>query len=335
MSYLRGGVGASHLANQALQQQSYSTDAQAVATEIMRTPATQYFTLNSKNRNQNSVTGSNETTNVVQPWNNFRLQRPQALMNSFATRVVVSEVNFPWYIPNISYNNYVALFETTAGNRLYVFSPGFYTPEDFVTSWNTNGILGDPVLSYDGTIGKFTLTASSTSSFTLKPLTNNIQQNQNQPATTSNRGLLWETLGFADYVNQTVPISGELRGNPTNFLYTQFVDIVSDKLNQYSTTRDGSSDVNSGNLVCRLYCSDEISLNQQQAGWVPFNIHRQFKNAKAVMWNKEANIDWLDISVYDEWGFLVPLTYAGVVSDDTIRLAPYPNFQVTMLANEN
>jgi len=347
MSYLRGGVGSSHLANQALQQLSYSTDAQAVATEVARLPASQYLTLNSKNRNQTSqVTSAGVFTLpasivgipqlVSQPWNNFKLNRPQALMSAFATRIVVSEINFPWYLPNINYNNNVAYFSTNTGEnlRFYPFPVGFYTPAQFVSAWNDFfESPNDPVLSYNSVTGQFKLVA--TAPFQLLPISN-IQQDS--PACTSNRGLLYDTLGFSRYVGVTIP--AVLTGDPTTFLYTQYIDVVCDKINQYATTRDGSSDnVINGSLMCRIYCADEISLAQTAPPFVGQTagiIHRQFKNPKAIMWNKEANIDWLDISLYDEWGFLVPLTLSGITTGGfASQLAPYPDFQITLLASEN
>jgi len=347
MSYLRGGVGSSHLANQALQQLSYSTDAQAVATEVARLPASQYLTLNSKNRNQTSqVTSAGVFTSpativgipqsVSQPWNNFKLNRPQALMNAFATRIVVSEINFPWYLPNINFNNNVAYYQLTSGNVVNSFSIGFYTPTQFVSAWNDGLTANDPILSYNAGTMTFTLTAGSGSSFTLLPISPFIQETAS--ATTSDRGLLWNILGFSRYVGVTLPIDFSLQGDPTTFLYTQYIDIVCDKINQYATTRDGSSDnAINGSLMCRVYCSDEISLPQTSpsVGQIATTIHRQFKNPKAIMWNKEANIDWLDISLYDEYGFLVPLSFSGIVDSDTIQLAPYPDFQITLLASEN
>jgi hypothetical protein len=146
-------------------------------------------------------------------------------------------------------------------------------------------------------------------------------------------GLIYEQASGGS--NLTQP----LIGNPTLGLYTDYIDIVSEKLNYYSHTKDGSS-ANSTNkgLVCRLYLADEISLPQQdRPGQRPFVIHRQFKTPKQIMWNKEAVIDSLDISVLDQYGQLVPLPTLGPVQSQTLRqtIGSYPDFQITLLASEN
>jgi hypothetical protein len=369
MSYMRGGVGTSHLLNRALEQKSYSTDAQAVEVDVARTPATQYFTLNSKDRFQSAQTGN--VTN--QPWNNFRLQRPQNLMASFATRIVVSELNMPWLVPNINrYNNGdEAIDSNTIGisfnaqntkESLLNAPIAFYTPQSFVTAWNnpnTTDALGNvtqnggvftlpydangtvyPELSYSPNTRQFTLTPGNPIPSDLFPAYLLAYEDETR---FRNNTSIYKMLGFTwDQLNilQSVlnPGGGVITGQPTDFVYTQYVDIVSDKFNAYSTTRDGSSDnVTNRNLLCRAYIADEISFLYVSPGPFPGQtaslIHRQFKNPKAVMWNKEAVIDWLDISLLDEWGQLLPLPQYQQF--DELREGAYPDFQLTLLASEN
>jgi len=331
---MRGGMGKSSLLNKALEQKSYSTDSQAVEVEVARTPATQYLTLNSRDRNQNSVVGGA----VRQPWNNFKLQRPQSIMNSFSTRILVCEVNFPWFVPNINDYNKRAGIQYDGGTVQDIVIPeGFYTPQSIVAFFNAEvpnppGI-GDtpPALSYDATRGVFTITSGNVG-FILN--LGGFAQLQNPSAPT-----FWETLGFdAFQISQPfLPGGLDINGSPTQFLYTQYVDIVSNKFNQYSAVRDGSSDSNTNsNLICRLFICDEASIvynnNSPTPGQFPSIIHRQFKNAKAVMWNKEAVIDWLDISLLDEFGNLLPLPPYNIGG---ATVPSYPDFQITLLASEN
>jgi hypothetical protein len=144
-------------------------------------------------------------------------------------------------------------------------------------------------------------------------------------------------MDYGQVIGQTINSPGAVIGNPTTLQYTQYVDIVSDKLHQYSTNRDGSTDNFFGrNLICRLYISDETS------GAIigvdgPCVINRQFKTPKAVMWNKEASVDWLDIAVFDQYGNLLPLDERQDPPNEN-QLPPaflsYPDFQVTLQASE-
>jgi len=377
-------IGKSPFDMNALKQQSYSTDAQAVATQVARNPSTQYLVLNSKDRNQTSSTGQY----VRQAWNNFRLQRPQNIMQTYATRMLITEINFPFFVPNVNFENnqffiqtlstsgvetmfevnvnigYYATNVSSAGNLnlATVITKildgtdlgvnGFYIP----ILGGTGLIAAPPVVSintdssfrFEGQGADFALFSSQPNS--LLPVSNLPSE-----ATYFNTSSLLQMMGF-DYFQvsgQIISAVGGVIGNPTTLQYTQYIDIVSEKLHQYSTNRDGNSDnFFSRNLLCRLYISDEASNIVEGISSVggtstpvqflpgvtsPFIIHRQFKTPKAVMWDKEASVDWLDIAVYDQWGNLLPLpaTSFGGEGYITINTPSYPDFQITLLASEN
>jgi hypothetical protein len=359
---------------------SYSTQPQdQPSTVIERVPATQYLTLNSADRFQSSST-QNTQVNIVnratgqyqkssatlnsvnQNWNNFILQRPQNLMESFATRISVSEVRFPWFIPNISSANNTFWVQTPAnapGQPLAVYKivvpGGFYTASQLATTLGTlvasatavypPAIVGATMyrpfnVAYTGTQFSFIPIVGGAGPFSLyyfDPFTNPTPPAQNTFYTSAN---LLKTLGFT--YNQSsggTNTTTTLIGSPTNLLYTDYVDIVSEKINYYSETKDGSSTSSTNNaLICRLYLADEVSMYQATpVGQAPFLIHRQFKNPKQIMWNKEAVIDLVDIKVLDQYGQLVPLpVIAGVQSSSPIEtVGSYPDFQITLLASEN
>jgi hypothetical protein len=317
---------------------------QDVETIIQRTSASQYLVLDSRNR----VFSSSNKQVIDQPWNNFRLQKGQSLMESFATRLTISEIRFPWFIPNINDLNNKLWY--VSGTEVYdiQIDKGFLTPADIVNQVNQQfidlGVPNPPLLQY----------AQGQYQFSLNPLNLNTQyfsffdpDNWNpstdlevyetQFATTPS---LMSLLGFTfDQSWPLNPVVLQNRGNITESLYTTYVDIVSDKLNQYTTNLDGSSDSTSNRLLLRLYLADECSFPATYAVeglgalYQPFLIHRQFKNPKQVMWNKESVVDWLDISVRDQYGFLVPLP--KIITGTEITDGAYPDFQITLLATEN
>jgi len=321
-----------------------STDPQDVKTIVSRTEATQLLVLDSKNRNFSSQPGGPP---ITQPWNSFRLGRPQALMQSYATRVAVTEIRFPWYIPNITTNNNKLYISNGFGAGEFItitLPPSFYTPAQIVTEVNqqiqASTLAGITELSYNNSLQTYTFTQGGGNGdpwglFFIDPTL----ENQISQANYESSANLCKTLGFTYYQSNGSNI-GEggyfsFTGNPTESLYTEYIDIVSEKLNYYSDQKDGSSDpVTSQALVCRLYFADEISIGQNEGNFFqPFLIHRQFKTPKTLMWNKDAVVDWLDISVYDAWGQLVPLPTINYGS--TTTQGSYPNFQLTLLATEN
>jgi hypothetical protein len=113
----------------------------------------------------------------------------------------------------------------------------------------------------------------------------------------------------------------------TQCLYTDYVDIVSDKLMRFTDTRDGGSGTQiSSAVIARLYLADEISVSTTQplgtAG--PLLIHRQFVTPKSIQWDPKSFVSELDIRVLDQYGRLVDIPSYG-----------YPEFQITLLASEN
>lgn len=385
-----GGITKSPFDMRALRQQSYSTDAQAVETKVVRNPATQYLVLNSKDRNQTSSTG----VFVRQAWNQFRLQRPQNIMQTYATRMLVSEINFPFYVPNINvYTKYfwIAGPSNVVGNPVFLWrvriADGFSDGPTIATEINNSFVAGigldvvvgtpgsfpinPPEVTYANGVFSWTKSILAPAEFVLyyynpvpygwtnavafpygvtPPPENNYYSNISLMLL---MGMEYSQVnGLGLYFTITSTPDFGFQGNPTTLQYTQYVDIVSDKLHQYTTNRDGSTDNSFGrNLMCRLYISDEASnivegtdigaggtstFTQFIPGVTsPFIIHRQFKNPKSVMWNKESAVDWLDIALYDEWGNLLPLPYANPLNLLPIANPVYPDFQLTLLASEN
>jgi hypothetical protein len=352
--------------HKAPQELTYAQQPQTdVETIIERTSASQYLVLDSKNRFFNAQPQGVQ----FQPWNNFRLQKGQSLMESFATRLTISEIRFPWFIPNITTNNQIFYITGNTGDptiltsRAILIDSKYYKPSDLADEINSAlanqapTIVNKPELSYDSDLKQFLWTNLLPNStdycyITWKRPTDYLapDNSQSDEYNYNSTPSLLKTLGFNYnnvFFNPLFPIRSFLQSNPTETLYTTYVDIISDKLNQYTTNLDGSSDSTSNRLLLRLYLADECSFPQSYnvdgatALYSPFLIHRQFKNPKQVMWNKESVVDWLDISVRDEYGLFIPLPQVVI---NTSLLNPnkseivegaYPDFQITLLATEN
>ena len=359
MSLVRRGLFPSPLPDYALEQKSYPTDAQAVKTVVARPPSTVYLTLNSQDRLQYNLSfnTSNPTADprvARQPWNKFRLQRPQPLMGAFATRIGVSEVRFPWFVPNVNLtNNQIWLGLVDDLDQLTVYqlnvNPGFYSGGLLAEALNSiiigqavygtyQAISGPnvpinpafyPVFSFNDSTGQMTFTPNATSGAFLYGY---------NPANPLNPLQYYNTASLALLMNfDVVQVSAQLdnftplTANPTEMRYTQYIDIVSDKLSQYAKSRDGSSDNNfNRSLICRLYIADDNGAQPAS-----FTIYRQFQNPKMIEWNKEASIDWVDIAIYDQFGNLLPLPGLVFPGGVVTQVGVYPDFQITLLATQD
>jgi hypothetical protein len=355
--------------SRASEPKSYPTDSQAVDVNVQRAASSQLLTLNSQDRLQYNQSFTNPAAPASdlrvnrQPWNKFRLQRPQPLMGAFATRIGVTEVRFPWYVPNVNTNNnqiWLGLVDELDQLSIYqiTVNPRFFTGTDLAAALNSI-ILGSPLFGFYTVIAGpvaiinplfvpvFTFN-EDTSQFTFTPNPtvgafiygyNPVAGGLN-PIAYYNSPSLALLMGF-DIVQVSAQVDNlfPLVANPTCMCYTQYIDIVSDKVNQYARSRDGSSDNNfNRSLLCRLYVSQESSTEQSTgipSCAAPFTIFRQFANPKMIEWNKEASVDWIDISVYDQWGNLLPLPTFSLPGGVPAQVGVYPDFQITLLATQD
>ena len=339
-----------------------------------RVPSNTYLVVDSGDRFQTSST-TPSIVNLYQPWNQFIVQKPQNLSSVFPNRISVSEINMPWYIPNIitGYNDELYLYVITGAsvNKSWFIKidQGFYTPNELATAINT-AIAALPTTTlnpqnyFNFTVDnktqqmKITAPNSVTVAFNIVSFTNItnltvLSDLEKKQASFESGPSLCKTIGLDwDQVSQLNPTNNNILANPSKFLYTNYIDIVSTKLCYYSekdatTSQDGI--VN--NLVCRVFCNTETSVpqydasgNLMPAGCRPFTITRQFRNPKNIRWDNSMSIDWLDFAVYDQYGLLVPLpslpgslyTLEALPVPSKVDLfeGSYPDFQITLLASE-
>ena len=284
--------------------------------------ATQHILLDSFDRNQFAA----------QPWNNFSFQKPQAILDAFASRIIVSEVRFPWFIPNISQLN---RFIWVNGVRRGI-AVGFYTPaqlaaalEDLLDTYSIGTTVTYSNFRYTITVGATPLTLSFSDA---TPATQTLADYTTTASLFKTLGIPYEQSGL------TIDPGIIFVGVYTLSEYTAYVDIISNRLMRYTAVKDGESASNAQSaIMARIYAVDETSDGNITAGVPitssPFVIHRQFKNAKAVKWNPEAFVDYFDIQVVDQYNNRVPLQLTDLSNGDQIE-AGYPDFQVTLLASE-
>ena len=301
----------------------------------IREPTTQYLLLDSANRGYAKVNVGSGIVPTKQPWNTFRLQKNEALMNAFARRIQVCEIRFPWSIPNITPYNNKFFYSLNGGATVasVTLTPGFYTPAQVVTALVLALPAGSMGIAYSATTQKFTFTALAPNSlelYTTGPGASATNDYYQEPS-------LLLTMGMPVYnLANTVASGSQLVGQPTNCSYTDYVDITSDKLMTYTDVRDGSStEGGQSSIIARLYANDEVSIPATNPiTSAPFYIHRQFKNAKNIKWNPDAVIDWCDIQVYDMYGNLAYLPTDTIPGTSVTVPGTYPDFQITMLASE-
>jgi hypothetical protein len=335
-------------------------------TESVRQASDVLLCLDSADRGvSQSVTGEIYPTPITQPYNNFILQKPQALVQGGIKRLKLNEVRFPYVIPNV-----VGGVTDSIWFTIYPASPPNLTAQITITSgWRTGAGIASQLaslLNANATIGTAATgniwtatydyaggfqidTSSAVGStgdiFSMSPINPALIGTVALPAKS-----LLSVIGF-DVINNYAEIVTEAEASAVqanNFApltFTQYIDIVSVNLTRFQTIADTNTRQNSrGNLICRLFIADENSALPQSvpvwdsqanaivlvnsyapAGSLPFTIHRQFQEPKVFRWENEASINAIDISLYDDVGNLL------VIPDVYRSMA---NFQISFKCSE-
>jgi len=262
--------------------------------------------------------------------------------------ITVSEVNFPYDIPNMQtgYNKFVIFTDAINppdGVVLdIVVAPGFYRGSELANAITAAIVAAGatdtpvilpvdlPVCSYSDTSNLFTFTLNTTipglqwffqSSYTYPegpaPQTKTLGKD-----ILSIMGFLPSQNGGNPFVDNADPFVG---GASAPLAFTQYIDICSPQLCKFQYFRDGSTTnlARRSDIICRLYISNNVSLFLETEGVRPFVINRQFYNARVMRWTADNSVGTIDINLYDDCG--QPLT-------TTWQPRPY---QITFNAMEN
>lgn len=229
--------------------------------------------------------------------------------------LAVSEVNFPYDIPNIQtgFNSFeLKDVNEILPNVVVRIFPGFYTGTELANAitLDISGQLADPadrvVCIFEEASQRFGFYNQGNpwvleSDYTFPP----------GYTLTSKRGPLGKDIlsimGYA-YPGSTPAIFSSNPGS-ANFSgiaplsFTQYVDICSPDLCAFQEFPGGSTTnlARRANLICRLYVSNNIAI-QEAEGVRPFVINRQYFNARVMKWTTGASIGQMNIQLYDDVG---------------------------------
>lgn len=294
----------------------------------IRPSATALFSVNSADRYRSYAEERNGTTTPY----DFVIRKGESLLNGFFSRIAVTEIQFPFSLPNVQGSTAKIQVTTTAGGTTtlsFDLYQGFYTPHDFASLFQTQvrtlpgmgaftmeyGLNNQPIFFYN-------TNAVDEIAFSAVP----------QSATFNygnDRIQLYDMLGFKNGVNDGLDTSNG--GEPTFFQKYIYLDFVSTLLTGNQALKDATSAPIDRNVLCRLYIEDGTNqhLNASDTnfapnGTQPFVIYRQFNTPKQVAWDGRQPIGQLNFQVYDQDGYLLEAgDYVGT------------NWQMSLLVSEN
>jgi hypothetical protein len=276
----------------------------------------------------------------------FTIAKNESLLNGFFKRIALTEVVFPYYIPNINTKTDTILFSDTGGayTPLTIPLPGFYSPASLAavlqaqliatgvataTVTYANGVFtfasGNPAITLSFARGNFGGLGARLGEFQLYDLLN-----------LSGPGVNGATVAATSLVSGV-----------TRCRYTEYIDIVCSQLTYNQDLKDGSSDPIVRDMIARVYIEDESSpiipvyqtaapagpvMTQDVAipGTYPFTIYRKFTMPKQIRWDDSQPLGNLTFEVYDDKGQILS-SHLGIQYPD----ATMPDWRMTLLVSEN
>lgn len=310
--------------------------------KTIRFPATALLTIDSEDRFKSTENKRDLATNTG-PYN-FTISGPRTILGGFIRRMGVSEVQFPWVIPNVNRQTSDIIIRWVGaggpGKLRVTLAYGFYKPSEIAARLQILIRLASPDLA------AFTLTYGSDPTFRNMPVftydTNNATTIAFDPVPldsalniTAQSKQLFDLLGFA---SQNQILQTTLSGLQTFCQFTRYVDIVCDQITQFQGLYDGSTQQVYKDAICRLYLGDNQAMQNldpsdpdySPPGCRPFIIYRQFQNMKQIQWNARTNIgSYLTFQVFNDIGQLL--------SENSFfpQGLSYEDWSMTMLASEN
>jgi hypothetical protein len=278
----------------------------------------------------------------------FTISRSQSSLNGFMTRLAVSEVVFPWCIPNINLKTNKIIIKIGGGvlpNQFDVAVPvGFYTPSQLASS------LQAIIRTKDLTLAAFTMTYGADNGLpSFEYNSNNIAvavafdplpYNSTAYPFPNTTKQLFDLLGFNSLNTVVKPVGGGTEGGGNTFCQAiRYVDLVCTQLTDQQSLRDTTTQPISRDMLARIYLNGH---NGEQsavvassstfcpAGCAPFTIYRDFSLPKQIEWSPEQPVPGvLRFEVFDDAG--APLIES---EPEPILDTNPPSFSLTLLITE-
>lgn len=258
-----------------------------------------------------NVTGLPVFSVYPSPWN-FRIQRPNSIMNGFFTRIGVTELCLEWFVPNISGdlgNNYINF---TVGGfatpQLIALTSGFYTVKDALDS-----------LVYVLNNNTYYSANSVVFSIAVAPIAVN---DVGPPVSTTGQNVVYALCCEVASVPTSFAMSATLLRSYLDFDVTgsqdkrrvrapdlrpyRFIDFISPDLTYAQGVKDGATNFYNDNVLVRWYF-DFDSPPEFDAygfpilmGYKPFCLRRAYNPPKQIRWETNLPIGNLGFQVVDE-----------------------------------
>jgi hypothetical protein len=269
----------------------------------------------------------------------FSITRNNNIFNGFFKRIALTEIVFPYYIPNINKRTKYLFYESSITGADYIELPDvniFLTPDELAavieTEMQAKGVTG---ITCDYIQGNFQFDAQVGNTIRFIPFF----FLPDLPSSTDFQ--LFDLIGLT---NLNTIAAQEQSGVITRCRYTEYIDIVCSQLTYNQDLKDASSSSTTKDILARIYVETEndqpigvvttltpvgefTNVENTIPGCYPFTIYRQFANPKQIQWRDTQPIGNLTFEVYDDNGNLL----SDLSGEDLV----FPDWRMTLLVSED
>jgi hypothetical protein len=295
---------------------------------------------------------------TISPYS-FNIQKNESLVNGFFKRIALTEIVFPYYIPNINRNTNRLSVSLNGGPFVTIninATGGFMSPNEIAQALQVSliaaGFNAGLTVQYTSE-GRFLFQTGGVDTIAF-------QRSSFSAGATTNDFQLYDLLNLSAVVpNPVLPGQVVLTG-VTRCRFTEYIDIVCSQLTYNQDLKDGSSSPALRDMLARVYIEGEdgaiqpyfrpnsytaippggidgveVVSNQAIPGTYPFTIHRQFTKPKEIKWNNTQPLGNLKFEVYDDRGNLLSAYGQIVVGVNQTPDSSMPDWRMTLLLSEN
>ena len=311
--------------------------------ETNRPPASAFLFVDSQDRHQISSLPKEDVAlvlpdlnGILQPINDFVIQKRQPFLTGYFTRIAVTEVRFEYNSPNVNVRNNAIIFTGEGPVTKVIEVPEyFYTPVELASQLDSILTTEFPAQTWAVTYTDNMFKIVSNKDFFIQPY--------DYPTIEQTLSGLFYMMGFSYEVNGNPDTEQEGAFFP-NMTYTRYIDICSRQLTQYQKVKDNSTRENQTPAVlCRIYLGNyttegvgpgDTTARTIWPGCAPAIIQRIYNVPKYSSWSPGQYIDQIDIQLRDDTGAL--LYIPGNSADEALNAKTCTNsFQLTLHASEN
>lgn len=329
----------------------------------VRPSSTALLAIDSEDRFSNYTLA--RSSQVGNPYS-ITISKNENIMPGFFTRLAVTEVVFPWVIPNINPKTQKIQVSVQIGGagpvQLFVLqlNPTFATPAQIATimqqalrAYTPDGgttfplqaltfvygaipVAGGPGINTPTNLCAFEYNTNNANLVSFAPMPYNTTAYPYPPTTKQ----LFDVLGFSTG-QQVLATTGT--GSTTLAQAIRYVDIVCNQLTNNQALKDTMTQQVVRDTLCRVYLTNPGTLQSTiqpsdatfcPPGCAPMVVYRDFTHPKQIQWLPNQNIPGsLSFSVFDDTG--APLEESDPFYSPGVGYLNRTDWSMTLLVSEN